>query len=111
MKFATCLIRGLVTTDVASRGLDIPDVDIVICYEPPDNSLTHVHRVGRTGRYGKKGKAITFFTTDKEDAALAPDVVLVMDQTHQQVSDELRQLALSCNKTMSDAQADDDEPS
>ncbi|KAK4343508.1 hypothetical protein RND71_036602 [Anisodus tanguticus] len=48
----------LVATDVAARGLDVPNVDLVIHYELPNNSEIFVHRSGRTGRAGKKGSAI-----------------------------------------------------
>ncbi|GJU21988.1 DEAD-box ATP-dependent RNA helicase 53, mitochondrial-like protein [Tanacetum coccineum] len=48
----------LIATDVAARGLDVPNVDLVIHYELPSSSEIFVHRSGRTGRAGKKGRAI-----------------------------------------------------
>jgi ATP-dependent RNA helicase DeaD len=55
-------INLLVATDVAARGLDIPDVTHVINYDIPDDSDAYVHRIGRTGRMGRKGEAITLVT-------------------------------------------------
>jgi ATP-dependent RNA helicase DDX21 len=51
----------LIATDVASRGLDIQDVDLVIQIEPPKDTETYIHRSGRTARAGKSGTCITFF--------------------------------------------------
>lgn len=47
---------------MAARGLDIPDVEVVINYSFPLTTEDYVHRIGRTGRAGKKGVAHTFFT-------------------------------------------------
>ncbi|XP_010488257.1 PREDICTED: DEAD-box ATP-dependent RNA helicase 53 isoform X1 [Camelina sativa] len=58
----------LVATDVAARGLDVPNVDLVIHYELPNNTETFVHRTGRTGRAGKKGSAILIYSQDQSRA-------------------------------------------
>eukprot|EP00798_Chlamydomonas_sp_ICE-L_P032523 gene32523-17236_t len=52
----------LVATDVASRGLDIHDVDLVLNYDIPQNSKDYVHRVGRTARAGRSGRSVTMVT-------------------------------------------------
>ncbi len=53
-------ITILVATDVAARGLDIPDVTHIINYEVPDTYTDYIHRIGRTGRANKTGTALTF---------------------------------------------------
>ena len=50
----------LLCTDVAARGIDIPDVDWVVQYEPPQDPDAYIHRVGRTARLGRKGQAIIY---------------------------------------------------
>ncbi len=52
----------LVATDVASRGLDIPHVDLIVQTEPPKDVETYIHRSGRTARAGREGIVITFYT-------------------------------------------------
>jgi ATP-dependent RNA helicase DDX5/DBP2 len=52
----------LIATDVASRGLDVKDVDLVINYDMPNSIEDYVHRIGRTGRAGAKGNAYSFIT-------------------------------------------------
>ena len=59
-KFKQNEIQILVATDVAARGLDIPDVSHVINFDLPATYDDYVHRIGRTGRADKKGKALTF---------------------------------------------------
>ena len=55
-------VQLLVCSDVAARGLDIPDVSHVINYDPPHHAEDYVHRIGRTGRAGKSGVALTIVT-------------------------------------------------
>lgn len=52
----------LLTTDLSARGIDIPDVDWIIQYDPPQWSDSFVHRIGRTARAGRQGQSILFLT-------------------------------------------------
>jgi ATP-dependent RNA helicase RhlE len=52
----------LVATDIAARGIDVDDVQLVVNYDLPDAAPDYIHRIGRTGRAGKEGKAISFAT-------------------------------------------------
>ena len=58
-RFRTGEIRHLVTTDVASRGIDIEDLSHVFIFSTPDSPEQYIHRAGRTGRVGKSGRAIS----------------------------------------------------
>ncbi len=59
-KFRSGQIEMLVATDVAARGLDVENVDVVFNYDIPQDPEYYVHRIGRTGRAGRSGMAITF---------------------------------------------------
>lgn len=67
-RFRASAARIMIATDVASRGLDIPEVELVINYDVPRNPDDYIHRVGRTARAGKKGEAITLI--GQRDVAL-----------------------------------------
>ncbi len=64
-KFRSGAIDILVGTDVAARGLDIEDIEVVFNYDIPQDPEYYVHRIGRTGRAGRSGMAITFTTKSK----------------------------------------------
>ena len=66
-RFKDNKFQVLVATDVASRGLDIPNVELVIQLEPPKDTESYIHRSGRTARAGKSGTCITFFNRKNEE--------------------------------------------
>ncbi len=67
VQFSNRSCSVLVATDVAARGLDIKDLEMVVNYDLPHNTQTYTHRIGRTGRAGKEGLAFTFYS-DEESA-------------------------------------------
>lgn len=75
----------LVATDIAARGLDVDDVELVVNYNLPDEPEVYVHRIGRTARAGKRGDAISFVTNVMEKREL-----MQMVQRSQSTIEELR---------------------
>ena len=61
-KFKQAEFEFLVATDVAARGIDVDDLELVVNYDLPYDAEDYVHRIGRTGRAGRKGMAVTFVT-------------------------------------------------
>ena len=79
----------LIATDVASRGLDIPQVDYVINFDLPNNINSYVHRIGRTGRCGKEGKAFSLVMPN--DCNLFKDLYNVLIKTNQKIPQFMKQ--------------------
>lgn len=81
----------LIATDVAARGLDINDITHVINYDFPNTIEDYIHRIGRTARHEKTGTSLTFVTMN--DAPKARDLIKVLEESNQDVPEELRALA------------------
>jgi ATP-dependent RNA helicase DBP3 len=86
----------LIGTDVAARGLDIPNVEVVLNYTFPLTIEDYVHRIGRTGRAGKTGLAYTFFQPG--DKSHAGELQQVMKQAGQPVPEELMKFGSTIKK-------------
>lgn len=84
-KFKEGKIDILVSTDVASRGIDVEDITHVVNYDIPKYEKDYVHRIGRTGRLGKEGKAVTLVTRDEME---------FLDRIEDFIEDELEHLEL-----------------
>ncbi|MEA3522537.1 MAG: DEAD/DEAH box helicase [Campylobacterota bacterium] len=66
-RFREAKVRILVATDIAARGLDIPDLPCVINFDMPQSKEDYIHRIGRTGRAGKSGEAVSLLSVDEDD--------------------------------------------
>ncbi|MBK8599902.1 MAG: DEAD/DEAH box helicase [Flavobacterium sp.] len=72
-------LRGIITTDIMARGLDISDITHVINFEMPEFPELYMHRIGRTGRADATGTAISFYTTREEEYKLEAEVLMNLE--------------------------------
>lgn len=94
-------LRIIVATDVAQRGLDIPDVRHVINFDMPANIDDYVHRIGRTGRAGMEGWALSFY--NDQDSYLVTDLVELLNEVGQGVPDWLANASKEINHDRANA--------
>ena len=92
-KFSSGEIPILVATDVASRGLDFPNVSYVFNFDMPKNIEDYIHRIGRTGRVGNKGKAISFYNDNNKQIGEA--LVKELKKANQKIPDFLEEFDYS----------------
>lgn len=69
-------LRGIITTDIMARGLDISDISHVVNFEMPEIPEQYIHRIGRTGRAGGEGTALSFVTPREEDMKLEIEILM-----------------------------------
>ncbi len=83
--FESGKVDTLVATDVAARGIDVPDVTHVINYDAPEDRDTYVHRIGRTGRAGASGAGVSFVVSDqvRDMRRIATDLGLTAEFDHE----------------------------
>ena len=81
-------INLLVASDVASRGLDIPEVSYVINFDMPNNIDVYIHRIGRTGRVGNKGNSLTLLSDI--DRPIFRQIYSLLIKCHQKIPDFLK---------------------
>ena len=82
----------LIATSVAARGLDVPELNLVINYDVPNHHEDYVHRVGRTGRAGRKGHAVTFIAPEEEEE-FAPDLVRALRESDQVLPEDVVEMS------------------
>jgi ATP-dependent RNA helicase RhlE len=87
-KFRSGECKLVIATDVAARGIDIPNVEVVVNYDLPEESENYVHRVGRTGRAKNKGQAYSF---------CAPEEKKVLDEIQAFLHKEIKVLTVDLN--------------
>ncbi|KAF4747666.1 hypothetical protein FOZ62_023815 [Perkinsus olseni] len=79
----------LVSTSVAARGLDFPNVTLVINYDMPESIETYTHRIGRTGRIGHEGRAVAYYNPASKDRRIGDALISFLRKYNQPVSEEL----------------------
>ena len=78
------LVRILVATDIAARGIDVPNISHVVNYELPNEPESYVHRIGRTARAGNGGHAVSFCAPDER--AYLRDIEKLIKQRKDSIS-------------------------
>ncbi|KAI1701490.1 putative ATP-dependent RNA helicase DDX52 [Ditylenchus destructor] len=89
-KFRKGELSMLICTELLGRGLDLPNVNLVINFDLPTSIVSYIHRIGRTGRAGRSGKAITYFT--EADMSIIRPIATVVHQAGFKVADYLLRL-------------------
>jgi ATP-dependent RNA helicase DDX3X len=88
--YRTGVYNVLVATNVAARGLDFPDIKLVVNFDMPEEISTYTHRIGRTGRVGTDGWALAYL--ERKDKRIAEALISFLELNHQEVPEWLRRL-------------------
>ncbi|CAL9730079.1 ATP-dependent RNA helicase Drs1p [Monosporozyma unispora] len=82
-KFKSLEVPVLICTDLASRGLDIPKIEVVINYDMPKSYEIYLHRVGRTARAGREGRSVTLVGESSQERAIVRAAIKSVEDTNQ----------------------------
>ncbi len=82
-------LRGIITTDIMARGLDIRDITHVINFEVPETPEQYIHRIGRTGRADKNGAALTFISTKEEEQFIETEMLMNLELEEFKIPDDV----------------------
>ncbi|KAL2267402.1 hypothetical protein VTJ83DRAFT_4679 [Remersonia thermophila] len=107
--FAKCKDPAvLITTDISSRGLDVPSVDLVIEYDPAFAVADHVHRIGRTARAGRPGKAVLFLMPGCEEGytSILPASTPIVPQLYESILQKGLATAVNLPSTYTSAETE-----
>lgn len=101
--FRAKAVTILVCTDLASRGLDVPGVDLVVNFKPPTSWETYAHRAGRAGRAGARGESVLFYSHGEHDRVLKIARDGKLDFTHAESPSRTQQKQIAIDKMVSEA--------
>ncbi|CCC66713.1 hypothetical protein NCAS_0A01550 [Naumovozyma castellii] len=96
-KFKSLEIPVLICTDLASRGLDIPKIEVVINYDMPKSYEIYLHRVGRTARAGREGRSVSFVGETSNERSIVRDAIKSVEEVSKIKSDGSRALGRQVN--------------
>ena len=82
-------LRGLITTDIMARGLDISNITHVVNFEMPEFAELYMHRIGRTGRADATGTAISFISPREEESKVEVEVLMDMELAIEEFPEEV----------------------
>lgn len=96
-KFKSLEVPVLICTDLASRGLDIPKIEVVINYDMPKTYEIYLHRVGRTARAGREGRSVTFVGESSQERSVVRAAIKSVEDTNQTNNNSGRALGRNVN--------------
>ncbi|CAD8114241.1 unnamed protein product [Paramecium sonneborni] len=96
--------RLICATDIASRGLDVKDITVVVNYDFPKSFDDYIHRIGRTGRAGAHGRSFSLLSYEKDEGILADQIITYLNSCNQEVNAELLEFKDKASKIKQERQ-------